>query len=166
MQQIKSAAGFAEYVEAAGRVWSIPQNDLVKVVGKGSKSRTMAHISVAIYVAEQMSPVFHAHVIKTFLEGKLLEFREMGGTEFKNLNAAIDLYLPGRQGADNMGIYIQAAKLIRAKLLGADATAGGWAVATAAQTLSRYEAERALVQMLSLGLVKDWEHLKDLIAKV
>jgi hypothetical protein len=166
VQQVMDSQGLVEYKVAAAKVWGLSEDALVKVVGKGGQTRTMAHLSVAIYVAEQMSPEFHANVIKTFIEGKLLEFREVGGTEFTNLNAAIDLYLPGRDGKDNKGIYIQAAKTLRTKLLGIDAEAGCWNSATVAQTHSRYEAEKTLVKMLSLGVVKDYEHLKQLIERL
>jgi hypothetical protein len=166
VQQVMTSQGLVEYADAAAEVWELPKDELIKVIGKGSKARTMAHVSVAIYVAEQMSPIFHAGVIKTFIEGKLLEFRELGGTEFKNLNAAIDLHLPGREGKDNKGVYIQAAKLLRTKLLGADAEAGGWDAATVAQIHSRYEAEKTIIRFLEMGMVKDFEHLKEIIVKV
>jgi len=166
VQQVMVSQGLADYMESASKVWGIPKDDLIVVVGKGSKSRTMGHIAVAIYVAEQLSPEFHANVIKTFIEGKLMEFRDMGGTEFKNLNAAIDLYLPEREGKDNTGIYIQAAKAIRKKLMGDDACSGCWDKASVAQTHSRYEIEKSLVQMLSIGLVRDYYHLKEIIERL
>jgi hypothetical protein len=126
----------------------------------------MAHVAIAIFVAEQMSPEFRVSVIKTFLEGKLLEFREMGGTEFKNLNAAIDLYLPGRDGKDNKGVYIQIAMRLRARLLGPDAGSEAWATANVGQTHARYSAEAYLVRALGDGLVRDYEHLKELVTKI
>jgi hypothetical protein len=127
----------------------------------------MVHVSVALLAAEQISPMFHATVHKTFIEGKLLEFRDQGGTEFKNLNAAIDLYLPGREGKkSNSGVYIQIATLIRNRLLGADAVAGDWDKATVTQIHSRYDFEKRLVDFLSLGMVKDFDHLKQLVTKL
>lgn len=165
VQQVMTSQGLTDYRAAASKVWNVPTDALVRVVGKGATARTMAHISVAIYVAEQMSPEFHANVIKTFIEGKLLEFRELGGTEFKDLNAAIDLYLPEREGKDNTGIYIQTAKALRKKLMGPDAEAGCWNTASVAQTHSRYEAEKMLVRFLSMGVVRDYDHLKELISR-
>jgi hypothetical protein len=126
----------------------------------------MAHLTIAVYVAEQMSPDFHYQAIKTFLEGKLLEFRELGGTEFKNLNAAIDLYLPGRSGKDNKGVYIQIAKGIRTKLMGAGAEAGCWDSATVAQIHTRYSVEGKLIDYMRQGFVRDYDHLKEIIAKL
>lgn len=166
MQQIKSSVGLLAYIKSASNVWGIHEDALMKVIGKGNKARTMAHISVAIYVAEQLSPDFHAQVIKTFIEGKLLEFRDLGGTEFRELNAAMDLYLPDRQEKDNKGVYIQTAIIVRRKLLGKDAVAGDWNNASVAQIHSRYELEKYLVKTLSMGLVKDWYHLKEIIERL
>lgn len=105
---------FADFKAAVSKTKGIPENELMAVI-KGRSGRTMVHLYLAIYVAEQISPEFHVHVISTFIEGKLLEFRAQGGTEFKNLNAAIDLYLPDREGKDNKGCYINTAKIIRGK---------------------------------------------------
>jgi hypothetical protein len=165
VQQILRTQELDAYVAAAAKVWGKPQEELLMVQGRGGQARTMGHISVAIYVAEKMSPAFHAHVIKTFVEGKLLEFRELGATEFANLNSAIDNYLPGREDKEsNKGIYINAAKLLRESILGPNATAGDWNTATVAQTHARYRAETLCVDMLRLGMVRDWEHLKATLA--
>jgi hypothetical protein len=156
-----------EYIAAASTVWGIPIDAFIKSEGRGNTKRTMGHLSVAVLLAEQISPFFHAMVHKTFLEGKLLEFREQGGTEFKSLNAAIDLYLPGRENKpNNKNVYIQCAIQLRTKLLGKDAKAEAWDSATVAQTHSRYAAEKSLVQFLQLGMVRDYEHLKELIQRV
>ena len=130
---------------------------------KGRTGGTMANIYIAIYVAEQMSPEFHVAVIETFVEGKLLEFRELGGTEFKTLNAAIDKHLPG---GGSLGKYINAAKMIRRKILGKDADTNEWGGASVDQTHRRYEVEKQLSEVLRLGVVRDWEHLKELIEKI
>jgi hypothetical protein len=155
---------FQSFLLAASKVYNIPAADMFTVVGKGGQARTMGHVAIAIFVAEQMSPEFHVQVIKTFIEGKLLEFRELGGTEFKNLNAAIDLYLPDRIGKDNKGCYINAAKILRKRLIGQEEDVS-WAQATVAQIHSRYAAEKYAVQLLSDGFVRDWEHLKEVLEK-
>jgi hypothetical protein len=165
LRQITAASvSFAEYKAAAARGWRLEEDALIKVVGKGNQARTMAHMSLAIFVAEQLSPEFHVQVIKTFIEGKLMEFRDLGGTEFKNLNAAIDLYLPDREGKDNTGCYINAAKLVRQRLLGTEEP--NWNEASVAQTETRYELEKSLVRFMAAGQVRNWEHLKELIQKL
>jgi hypothetical protein len=133
---------------------------------KGRNGRTMAHVFIAVYVAEQISSKFHVKVIKTFVESKLLEFRDLGGTEFKTVNLAVDMYLPGREGKENKGIYINLAKLLREKILGPGSCTDDWNKASVAQTHARYEAERKLSDMLRLGVIRDWDHLKELIGKL
>ena len=165
LAQVMDSAGFAEFKKVAE--CNLPDAELVRVEGKGSAKRTMGHIILAVYLAEQYSPEFHYQVISTFVEGKLLEFREYGGTEFKTMNTAIDLYLPGREGKDsNKGIYINAAKLLRDKILGKDAKTEDWNAATVAQTHARFEAEHYIAKMLKHGVVRDWEHLKEIIGKL
>lgn len=161
LSTLLSLKGFNDFLVVCQK--NNPDHPMMVTTGKGRNSRTMGHIFLAIYIAEQMSPEFHYEVIRTFVEGKLLEFRELGGTEFKDLNAAIDLYLPGREGKDNKGIYINTAKLLRTKILGQNADSTGWASASAAQTHQRYDFERRLVDFLRMGLVKDWDHMKALI---
>jgi hypothetical protein len=143
-----------------------PDQQVVRVDGRGNTSRTMANVVVAIFVAEQMSTKFHLEVIEYFIKGKLLEFRELGGTEFKSLNAAIDRHLPNREGKDNKGVFIQIAKLLRTKILGKDAEAGDWNDCPTAQTHMRYEAEKQLIKFLEMGLVRDYEHLKGLVERL
>lgn len=152
------------YIVAASEVWALPEDSFLIRSGRGKTARTMAHISVGILLAEQISPHFHAAVHKEFIEGKLLEFRDLGGTEFKALNSAIDSYLPERELKEsNKGIFISVAKLLRTKILG---ESEDWQSATVAQTHLRYEYEKQLSQMLKLGVVKNYDHLKDLIEKL
>ncbi len=156
----------ADYLPAAAKEWGMPISSFLTKSGKGKSSCTMAHVSVALLLAEQISPEVHAKVHRVFIEGKLLDFRMMGGTEFKSVNVAIDSFLPGRNGKDNKGIYIQTAIKLRTKLLGKDAKLGDWDNATVAQTHARYEAESTIVKLLSLGVVRDYDHLNELIDKI
>lgn len=153
-----------EYLSAASVVWDKPLESFLKKAGKGKTSRTMGHISVAVLLAEQMSPYFHAQVHKTFIEGKILEFRELGGTEFKDLNAAIDEFLPERDGKDNKGVYIQVAMRLRNKILGTEEP--NWGTANTNQTYKRFEHEATLCKLLRLGVVKNYDHLKEIIEQL
>lgn len=155
-----------EYRRAASKIWDLPESSFLKKAGKGKTSRTMAHISIAMLFAEQMSPEFHALVHKTFIEGRILEFRGYGGTEFTNLNALIDSSLPDRKGKDNKGVFIQVAISLRSKILGGDAKPGDWDFATVEQTHLRYEYEAYLCRSLKLGLVTGYTHLKEIIEKL
>lgn len=155
-----------EYIEAAAHEWNIDKAQFIAKEGRGKNTRTYVHVSVAMLAAEFMSARFHAHVHRVFIEGKLLEFRERGGTEFKNLNAAIELYLPDRLGKDNKGVFINVAKLIRERILGGEAKTEDWNMASVAQTHLRYEWENKLCDMLRLGVVRDYDHIKQLIHKL
>jgi hypothetical protein len=166
MHAFLNSRALKDYIQAASDVWEIDRENFIVKRGKGKSTRTMVHIAIAVLAAEQISPWFHATVHKTFIEGKLLEFRELGGTEFKELNAAVDSYLPCRDGKNNKGIYINAAKMIREKIIGKGAEAGCWDTARVAQIHDRYRVENQLVSLLKLGLVKDWEHMKELIPKI
>lgn len=164
MNAFLQAKSLSEYVAAAADEWNLPQDSFITREGKGRNTRTYVHVSVALLAAESMNPRFHAHVHRTFLEGKLLEFRERGGTEFKRLNACIDQYLPEREGKDNKGVYINVAKLLRSRILGENACTDDWNSASVDQTHLRYEWENKLCDMLRLGVVKNYEHIKSLIA--
>jgi len=166
MNAFLNSKGLAEYVDAASSEWNIPSVSFIKREGRGKTTKTYVHISIALLAAESMSPRFHAHVHRVFIEGKLLEFRERGGTEFKNLNAAIDQYLPNREGKDNKGVFIQVAKQIRTRIMDENAKTEDWNQASVAQTHLRYEWENKMCDMLRLGVIRDFEHLKNVISNL
>ena len=140
-------------------------DEVIKRAGRGKSSRTEANLHLLIYAAEYLSMRFHYQVIDTFITGKLLQLRDDGGNEFKMLNLAIDRYLPGREGKDNKGCYINIAKIIRNRCdlvkPENDPTWNQSAADKHAQA-KRYELQHKLVSLLELGVVRDWEHLKDL----
>lgn len=166
MNSFLASKGLDEYLEAAADEWNIDRGSFITKEGRGKYTKTYVHVSIALLAAESMSARFHAHVHRVFIEGKLLEFRERGGTEFTKLNASIDQYLQGREGKSNKGVFIQIAKLIRLKILGDEATTADWNAATVSQTHLRYEIENKACDLLRLGVVKDYEHLKELIGKI
>ena len=158
------SVSLAEYIKAASEVWGIPASDFLTKAGKGKTSRTMAHVSIALLLGEQMSPILHATIHKVFIEDKLLEFREHGGTEFKALNVALDSAMVVWEGRHaHQGHYTTVAKILKASLLD---DGQSWSKATVAQTHKRYECEKRLVGMLELGVIRDWEHLKSIIPKL
>ena len=62
-----------------------------------------------------------------------------------------------------MGIYINTAKLLKAKILGDD---GKWNSATPIQLTKRAKFEEKLITLLEMDVVRDWNHLKELIHKL
>ena len=170
----KSAANMTHFIKAHAtqefiRVICEEQgcqpDEVIKQTGRGKASRTEANLHLLIYAAEYLSTRFHYQVIDTFIVGKLLQLRDDGGDEFKLLNTAIDRYLPGRDGKDNRGCYINIAKIIRSRCnLVKPENVPTWNQPEAdslAQT-KRYDLQHKLVSLLELGVVRDWDHLKDL----
>jgi hypothetical protein len=157
------------YLDAAAVEWGVPKDQLVRTVKgvRGTPNRTMVHLTVALFAAEYLSPEFHARMHKELIEGRLMQWRNQGGTEFAQLNAAVDKYLPGREDKENNnGVYIQIAKVIRNKVTGAvDPDHNVWNQAAAYQQQQRTQMEAFLVNALELGLVKDYEHLKDVATR-
>jgi hypothetical protein len=150
-----------EFIAASEKEWGM--TGMVAVTGRGNQKQTMAHVCVMIYAAEYLSPAFHAHVIKTFCEDRILQWRDSSGDEFKAMNIVIDHYLPGREGRDNKGIFIQTAVLIREKI---NPDGGGWNTATAEQLQRRDRLQNDITKFLKMGFIKDWNHLKETISKL
>ena len=158
-QFIKRSAT-VDFIAASSKAWG--GEEMIKVTGKGNKRQTMAHISLLIYAAEYLSPDFHAHIIKTFIQDRILEHRDQSGDYYSIVNSYIDSHLPGRSSKDNKGIYISIAKMIK-KIINPDG--GGWNTANANQLRSRTDIEKKIITVLELEVVNDWDHLKQIISK-
>jgi len=89
--------------------------------------------------------------------------------QYKAINKAIDDYLPGREGkSGNRGCYIQSAKMLRKKIfpeIKEDIDSNIWNtnLATSDKQGLRADYEDKLVSFLEMDLVRDWDHLKELI---
>ena len=159
-----------EYTIAAAEVWGLPKTSFLKKSGKNRTSTTLGHVSIAVLLAEQISPIFHATVHKVFIDGKLLENRLYGGEEFKRFNEALLDYLPSERGNDNAR-RINAAKLIRAqceltKPENEEIETWNQEAADSVAQEHRVEILEKLTSFLRLGFVKDWDHLKEIIIKL
>lgn len=130
---------------------------------RGKGGGTWAHLYILLDAAARLDPNFKHQMYKTFVEGRILQWREDGGDEFINLNIAIDAYLPERDGKDNTGIFIQVAKQLKAKILNPEDT---WNTASFPQLEKRAKLEKDLCNYLRLGMVRNYDHLKELIAKI
>lgn len=148
-------------------------DELIFATGKGAGSTTKAFLPVAIKVAALMDSDFEAEVYRVFIEEKILHYRDESGEEFKALNLVIDSFLPGRDGKDNRGVYIAVATQIREKIFPGvvwDTSANGniWNSehATAEALRRRAKIESELVSTLRLGLIQNFDHLKEVITKL
>ena len=154
---------------------SIAKKSSMFVTKRGKGGGTWAHLYILLDAATYLDPDFKFQVYKTFVEGKLLQHRDESGDRYKPFNMAID-QLPDRVGKDNKWIYINAANLL-AERIGLPAVSempvddkgkpmNRWNAATAHQLSDRADAEKMLTGMVQFGVVRDWEHLKELIGKV
>lgn len=135
----------------------------IEITGRGKNGRTWASIHMMIYAAEYLSTEFHFEVIDAFINNKILEWRDVSGDEFKALNIAIDNYLPNREEKSNKGIYINVARMLLKKV---NQDLKSWNDASADELRDRASIENKLVTTLQLGLIKDWEHMKEIIEKI
>jgi len=145
---------------------------LLHVVGKGNKATTLAFLPVALKIASIMHTPFEAILYRIFIEGHLLKLRDDGGNNFKRLNQAIDHYLPNREDkSSNRGCYIQSAKMLRKKIFpeiagNIDSNIWNTKQATSDKQALRADYEEKLVSFLEMDLVRDWDHLKELIDRI
>lgn len=130
---------------------------------RGKGGGTWTHLYILLDAAARLDPNFKHQMYKTFVEGRILQWREDSGDEFINLNIAIDAYLPEREGKENTGIFIQVAKQLKAKILNGEEV---WNTATFTQLEKRAKIEKDLCNFLKLGMIKNYEHLKEVIAKL
>ena len=149
-----------DFIEVCERKTGKP---CIEVTGRGKNGRTWASIHMMIYAAEYLSTEFHFEVIDAFINNKILEWRDVSGDEFKALNIAIDNYLPNREEKSNKGIYINVARMLLKKV---NPDLSSWNDASADELRDRASIENKLVTTLQLGLIKDWEHMKEIIEKI
>ena len=163
LADIRSTQSYSEFREAVASKTGVPSDKLeVKKMGRGGG--TMGHIYLAVYIAEQMSPEFHVEVISTFVDGKLLETRELGGVIFSKLNTALaHKMLEWENREAHKGHFIAVAKALKVKIIGED---GNWNTTSVQQTQLRYEHEYFLVKMLNMGFINSWVDMKNAIEKL
>lgn len=160
----------SDFIAALIRKYGGAKADYMRTEGKGKSARVIAHLYVAIKVSMRMDSDFEVEIIDNFVKNQLLDLRLDGGDMFKALNAAIDRHLPSPSG-NNRGRYITAANMIRARCnveRPDTASMTTWNQSTAdsvAQKL-RLDIEEKLTDMLRLGLVRDWDHLKEIIERI
>ena len=169
-----SAADYRKVVNGT-LVESITKTSTLFKTKRGKGGGTWAHLYILLDAATFLDPDFKFQVYKTFVEGKLLQHRDESGDRYKPFNMAID-QLPDRVGKDNKWLYINAANLL-AERIGLPAVSempvddkgkpmNRWNAATAHQLSERADAEKMLTGMIQFGVVRDWEHLKDLAERV
>jgi hypothetical protein len=163
---IKSKAT-QEFIQIIAKELAIDPDEIVYSRGRGKASKTYGQLHFLIYAAEKLSPTFHFHVIDIFLGKHLLQLRDDGGNVFKALNLAIDQWLPDRKG--KKGCYIQIATMLRAKIFPeikefkTGVNIWNTEFATHDKQYLREDYEDKLVAFLKAKLIRDWEHLKQVL---
>lgn len=154
---MRSTQSYIDFKTALSKRLDTPEIELEKPT-KGRGDSIMGHYAIGIYIAEQLSPEFHVDVIAEFVNGRILEFREFGGIEYKQLSSELDKKMQVWEGRDaHIGHYIALANIMKSKILFDNQT---WDNATDSQTRIRFNTEEAISNMLRLDLIRDWEHLK------
>lgn len=145
------------------KISDITKNNPFIRTKRGTGGGTWVHLYLLLDAASWLDADFKLELYDTFINNKILQWREDGGDEFINLNIAIDAYLPEREGKDNTGIFIQVAKQLKAKILSPDDT---WNTASFPQLEKRAKLEKELCNYLRLGMIRNYEHLKEVIEKI
>lgn len=181
--RIRANKGITEFAEAVQRqvdaghygYFDVPDELLFATAKSGAAARTKAFLPIALKIAAFMDVDFEAEVYRVFIEEKILQYRDEGGHEFKTLNIVIDSFLPGREDrSNNKGIYISVAKQLRDKVFPEhtdwnnkdDGNIWNSPLATPVRMRLRHEYEAYLSRILKDGLVRDYEHLKEVIDKL
>lgn len=145
------------------KISDITKNNPFIRTKRGTGGGTWVHLYLLLDAASWLDADFKLELYDTFINNKILQWREDGGDEFINLNIAIDAYLPEREGKDNTGIFIQVAKQLKAKILSPEDT---WNTASFPQLEKRAKLEKELCNYLRLGMIRNYEHLKEVIEKI
>lgn len=135
------------------------------VTKEGKSGGTQAHLYVLIDAAMYLSPSLKLELIKEFVQNRLLQWRDVAGEEFKQLNSQILICAEEVFGKPaHTGHYTNIAKIIRNRILPEEHL--GWNFANSLQLTERARIENQIVAFLKMGVVRDWEHLKEIAGKV
>lgn len=148
--------------------FDLDDNDLIKVKGRTKAAVTTAFLPIALKIASMIDPSFEAYVFRVFIEGKMLQVRDGGGEVYKRLNLLINEAMKKLEGREaHKGHYIVIAKTLNKKVF-EDIESEDWnnALVTVQHHEKRLSIENDMLAVLKLGLVKDWEHLKQIAAEI
>ena len=130
---------------------------------KGKGGGTWAHLYLLLDAASRLDSDFRLQIYKTFVEGKILQWRNDSGDEFINLNIAIDYFLPTEDKKERVERYKICAWDLKCKIKPDGNT---WNTASYLQLQKRAEIEKDLVKYLRMGFVRNFNHLKEIISQL
>ena len=158
--EIKSWLGrkdVKEYIEYLKQKGDIP----IERVG-GRLGGTWVNLKVLLHAAMDMSPAFKDEVLSTFITNKALQYRDESGDNFLELNTALEMAAESVLGKPaHKGHYITLANILKKRC-----NVTNWNSCEPQCLAYRTRIEDRLSTMLRAGVVKDWDHLKELAQKV
>lgn len=163
-----------EFIDVVCQEEGLKKEDVVRKKGRGKNSRFYAQLHFLIYCAEALSPSFHYKLIDLFIKEKILTVRDVGGNDFKALNALIDTKIPERIDRNNRGLYIHTAKILKNKIfhnIDLSKYTGKnniWnsKYATAEALNKRDHYEQKMMTLLEMGVVQNWEQFKGFLEQL
>jgi hypothetical protein len=159
------STGTQEFIDSVAKRLGVDKSSLLytKGKGKGKSSRVVANIFITIYAAEYLSPDFHVEVIDTFINSKLLTWRDESGDDFVTLNKEIAEHASGLLGKPaHQGHFLTLAKIVNSRI----GDKIDWNTASSEQLQERSRIETGLSTSIRMGFIKDWEHLKQVAAEI
>ena len=124
-------------------------------------SGTLAHLYILIDASAYLDPEFKLQLYKTFVEGKLLEWRDISGDNYKDMMLALDKHLPCEE-SERRGRYIALAATIKDKCK----VASTWNHATKEQLKMRAKIESKITAVLETGFTPSFSALLGAINKM
>lgn len=163
-----------EFIRVISNETGLSKDEIVKKKGRGKNSKFYAQLHLLIFCAEALSPLFHYKVIDLFISNKILTIKDMGGDDFKDLNALIDKKIPDRVNKNNMGLYIYTAKVLKSKIFpdvdlsNYTGTNNIWNsnYATSEALRKRDDYEKKMMTLLEMNVVESWEHFKSFLDRL
>lgn len=132
---------------------------------KGKGGGAWAHLYILVDAAMYLDVDFKLEIIERSVNDKLLRWRDESGNNFIDLNAQVSISAEAVFGKPaHTGHYVALATILRRRVLPDNHP--GWNNATPAELQERSRIEDAMTTMLKCGVVRDWEHLKELADKV
>ena len=127
---------------------------------RGKGGGIWSHLYILLDAATYLSPELKLEVYRKFIEGRVLEWRDLSGDNYIELNAQLVLTAEEILGKKaHVGHFVTLANTIKKRLEVDD-----WNLASPIQLRDRTRIEVALTTILRSGVVKDWSHLKTLVA--
>lgn len=145
---------YAKYLEDYGQTGFVRK--------RGKNGGTWGNLKLAVDAAMALSVTFKDEVIEMFINQKILALRDESGDLYRDMNTALEMAAESVLGKPaHKGHYITLAKILKERVQAKD-----WNTCGPEKLAVRAKLEDRLATMLRAGVVRDWDHLKELAEKV